>query len=231
MSERKERPILFSGPLVRAILSGAKTETRRPLPVVFNSPPSLVSEVLSPEMVTSAADRMFVKKGHWGIRFGAQAASGLRCPFGKPGDLLYVRETTATHWAYRPEEWHEKGIRAVYGMTIKQSDGGVKIPVEGDPLFVHYRADGDTKPGHIKWTPSIHMPKWAARIWLEVKSVRVERVQDITEEGAKAEGFDTRGDFLDCVRDIYGAPFIDDNGWNWVVSWPDGVVSTTGRPA
>lgn len=134
----KERPILFSGPMVRAILDGRKTMTRR-----------------------------VVKPQH---EFAPSMRTGKACwensPFGEPGDTLWVRETFA-----------------LYGMEA--------APEHERPRF--YRADDDAKPGYatppdITWKPSIHMPRWASRITLKITDVRVERLQEITEADAKAEG-------------------------------------------
>lgn len=132
----KERPILFNGEMVRAILEGRKTQTRRvvKLPVYD---PDYKCELAGCELNSESEhfDRI--------------------CPYGTPGDRLWVRET----------------------FTI---DGGM----------VFYRADGEkAKDDNSPWTPSIHMPRWASRITLEVKSVRVERVQDITERESQLEGF------------------------------------------
>lgn len=122
----KDHPILFSGPLVRAILSGKKTQTRR--------------------LISGRALAMIERDSH----------EILPCPYGQPGDRLWVREA----WGY-------------------DQDG----PHSGPVLF---RADRDD-PG-IRWRPSIHMPRWASRLSLEVVEVRVQRIQDISEEDAQAEG-------------------------------------------
>jgi hypothetical protein len=121
--------------MVRAILSGAKTQTRR---VVKGT----ALEWLAPDMFTPD--------------FVADPANSL-CPFGAPGDLLWVREA----WA-----------------PVPALDGAY-------PHHAVYRADGRTE---TRWRPSIHMPRWASRLTLRVTSVRVERLQAITEEDARAEG-------------------------------------------
>lgn len=138
----KERPILFSGEMVRAILGGHKTQTRR---------------VVKPQP-------------HAGARWGLQGwedghGCALRNPYGQPGDLLWVRET----WAYNEAQG-----------TIYAADGDTPDPDDNDGPE---RCRG-------RWRPSIHMPRWASRITLEVVSVRVERVQSITHEDALAEGIE-----------------------------------------
>lgn len=149
----KTKPILFSGPMVRAILDGRKTQTRR----LGNIQDANFTELgvsyighSTKGTVAQATYRAFPNGGgaRWAI---------CECPYGVPGDFLWVRET-----------WQR--CTGCYG----------------SPGFV-YRADCDHVPAH-KWKPSIFMPKNAARIWLRVTDVRCERVQDISEEGARAEG-------------------------------------------
>ena len=139
-----EKPILFNTEMVRAILDGRKTCTRRvvkPTPKYFE-----VNE--NPVYI-----------------YDAEPAMGRIYPPCQPEDVLYVRET----WC---------------GLPVNEAGH-----FRGHPIY-YYRADGDLRPEGWRgaWHPSIHMPKEAARIWLKVTDVRVERLQDITEEGAKAEG-------------------------------------------
>lgn len=125
----RERPILFSAPMVRAILEGRKTQTRR---------------VVKPQPA------------------GAWAAPGRRaCPYGQAGDRLWVRETWGTH---------DQGFDTAEESTV-----------------VVYRADVD-RPEPKRWRPSIHMPRVASRITLEVTGVRVERLHQLSEADALAEG-------------------------------------------
>lgn len=145
----KERPILFNAEMVRAILDGSKTQTRRPI---------------KPQPELTEAGNLIYRTDK---RSFAGSSSGLSnlAPFGQVGDLLWV-----------PETW------AVY-----QNDpdiGGLK-----DYSPVIYKATFDPALDFSgPWKPSIHMPRWASRITLEITDVRVERVQDITEEDARAEG-------------------------------------------
>ena len=185
MSTPKERGILFTGPLVRQILDGEKTQTRRLLPDVFNSPPDLVSEVVRPGSELDAASRFFVAPGQWGIRFrGGHPMVGQRCPYSVPGDLLYVRET----FQVTGHGWQCPGIHSLdeYHVDVQYRTDGAEVE-HIVPREV-YRAEEACEEDDDRWRPSIHMPKWAARIWLRVTDVRVERVQDITEEDARAEG-------------------------------------------
>ena len=137
----KERPILFSAPMVRALLAGTKTQTRR---------------------IVKARDLEWMDV-HQGLR---EPDNAERCPYGGRGDRLWVRETFARiDGQTRP--WIETDYQATY--------------THGDRL-------GDTLGIKKRWTPSIHMPRHASRITLEVTGVRVERLQDISEADAVAEG-------------------------------------------
>ncbi|MFA7488583.1 MAG: hypothetical protein WCY72_10945 [Lysobacteraceae bacterium] len=149
----KERPILFSAPMVRALLAGTKTQTRR---------------VVKPQPEQGCIGRF--GPGNPFIR-GERDAT--RCPYGQPGDRLWVREAfSGPHCMDATDEC----------VAVQPSKWG-----EGSRIW--YWADGN--PTHGDWTrprPSIHMPRWASRILLDVTAVRVERLQDISEADAKAEG-------------------------------------------
>jgi len=162
----KERPILFSSEMVRAILDGRKTQTRR---------------VVNPRCA-------------------------YKCPFGRPGDRLWVRETfhTCPHCdgmvAYRAGGWKR-------GESFSWDDLS--------PLRPKCAAHG--------WKPSIHMPRWASRITLEVVNVRVERVQDITDADAIAEGVKLPGvtQYEGRARDAFKALWDSINakrGYGWDVN-------------
>lgn len=155
-----DRPILFSAPMVRAMLEGRKTQTRR---IINPQPTGRIDPLIS------------FNHGRMEIAFGPDMRDkdgGPKWwrPLAQAGDRLWVREACA-----------------IVGSV--------------DPGFVLYRADGYEaeckrhgfdKPfppeTEVRWRPSIHMPRWASRITLDVIDVRVERLQDITEEDAKAEG-------------------------------------------
>jgi hypothetical protein len=157
-----ERPILFSAEMVRAILDGRKTITRR----VVKHPPHPVERVAPGE-------------GEWWRIFwhdhAILNARDVLCPYGKPGDRLWVRETfcVVDDTEHGGERWVD------YRATPRYSED--------------HPAGWDSAPNDaeaLKWKPSIYMPKWASRITLEVTDIRVERVRDISEEDAHAEGFD-----------------------------------------
>jgi len=179
----KEHPILFTGDMVRAILDGRKTQTRR----VIKNPQRLEGLMLEGEA------------GEW-------------CPYGVVGDRLYVRET----WCAGIEWDDEK-------------------PSEIDPLCggndIFYLANGEKPEGYGKTRPNIFMPKWAARIWLEITGIRVERVQEISEEDATAEGvmrlttYRTETPMIDMFRHLWNVINAnrgygwDVNPWVWVVEF------------
>lgn len=144
----KEKPIIFSGPMVRAILEGRKSMTRR---IVKNINPTLLAHGLGPGHL-----EMFAKQ----------------CRY-QPGDLLWVREK---HWTV---ELEGEGVGVPFFIFDDEFKGAFPEPAE--KRFAGF----DSKFGPH---PSIHMPKWAARIWLRVLSVRVERLQEISLEDARAEG-------------------------------------------
>lgn len=150
------KPILFNTEMVKAILAGRKTATRR----VIKPQPAEAIAMLSDGSCWSGSERVS------------------RPPFAK-GDLLYVRET----WQFIP----------CIDCCAHVHGGCIEVPVTyedrdsvGEGCFV-YRADYP-EPERVRWHPSIHMPKQAARLVLRVKSVRAERLQDITEDEAKSEG-------------------------------------------
>jgi len=147
----KERPILFSAPMVRALLTGTKTQTRR---VAKGLALEWLSEGFTLEFVADYQNRL--------------------CPYGQPGDRLWVRESG---WE-RPERTPK--------MMREGADTWPRFAYAADGWSDQDRAD--FKAWGFKPRPSIHMPRWASRILLEIVSVRVERLQDISEAGAIAEG-------------------------------------------
>lgn len=185
----KERPILFSAPMVRAILDGSKTQTRRI--VKSKSPISALGYMVNRPEIFDAI-----------------------CPYGKIGDRLWLRETFA-----EVQKWYAQ-IDLRTNINIPPQP---KNPIE--PFFI-YRADGE-RSGAIKWKPSIHMPRRACRIKLEITNVRVERLQDISEEDAKAEGCSFRpGEtdsrcqaFSNLWTKINGEESWSENPWVWVVEF------------
>lgn len=222
---KKERPILFSTPMVQAILNEKKTQTRR---VVKPQP------IVGLEKVTEC---LFLDQHTSGIE-----PKVFKCPYGKPGDVLWVRET----WA---ETTNVNDLSPWPGRPHLRTDD---IDDRHTPWrAIIYRADGDwswcdadgrsTDKSH--WKPSIHMPKNAARIWLEITDVRVERLQDISWQDANREGMErdydpddshnvqwknymggntTRSEirsFMTLWQSINGEQSWNENPWVWVVEF------------
>lgn len=125
----------------------------------------------------------------------------IKCPHGQPGDILWVRET----WNVIPLEWKEPGdilgVERRYIRAIDPRSGAII------PYFYLYKASSDFyEIDHREWKPSIFMPKEAARIWLEITDVRVERLRDISEEDAIAEGIEREGDGFRAYQVIHSGP-------------------------
>lgn len=208
----KERPILFSGPMVRAILAGTKTQTRRvadlpesPLFVGLGHPSIEVDGTEEPGPERFAA---------WGEDWNA------RSPYGQPGDRLWVRETWRTEELDDDDEASGSDI-GTDGVRFA-ADGvfrSIENTIEASERWGVTHNSTDSRKLFSRWRPSIHMPRWACRLELELTQVRVERLQDITEEDAKAEGL--KGITKDGrlvkygVPDRDGYPGTDDDGWEW----------------
>jgi hypothetical protein len=216
----KVRPILFSGAMVRAILAGRKTQTRR---IVKPQPEKNI-----PNENSDGTHGLLLFDGVW--------KDYSWCPYGQPGDRLWVRETFCLQSSAIDLE--------VMGKEDLPTDRPLKALPDGGHLFPHYRATDDAPDlayddcgcdevgPHCHWKPSIHMPRWVSRLSLEVTGIRVERLQDIIESDAEAEGVD----FLRHIPDadetlsakvlyeilwesINGAGSWAANPWVWVVEF------------
>lgn len=211
-----ERPILFSGPMVRAILAGRKVQTRRivkPQPLVgdggcwFPEPP---------QKPTSRA-RHYANEAH--MRRGLPLDFQF---YGAPGDRLWVKETWQPRASARAVGWEVTYAAdvSVFFHDVDRVPGSWKFP----------------KAAAIGWVTPLFMPRWASRLTLEVTGVRVERLCDISEEDAKAEGVEAvnghpeRGAFFGvgpCHRegfaqlwaDLNGAGSWESNPWVWAITF------------
>lgn len=198
----KERPLPFSAPMVRALIQERKTQTRR---------------VVKPQPVWNDARQHWERDSRQGMavwsgsRPQVAALLGLReeCPYGVPGDRLWVKETWGTY-------------RSVDNLTPTEIG-----EIDRSEVRLWYRADGciGQSRGELgRWRPSIHMPRWASRITLEITAVRVERLQAITPADAIAEGIPPAVNSLtiDCDTpnpvDAYRALW-ESNPWVWVISF------------
>lgn len=217
----KERPILMSAPMVRALLAGTKTQTRRVAPIdrldIKDHGDGFVSWAVG---FTKPIGKSRTVGSHSGSLVTVDQARRIIasqfCPYGQLGDRLWVRET----WAY--------GIHALASKLYEQEGPWV------------YAADNLGTQGRLcdRWRPSIHMFRAASRITLEVTAVRVERLQDIIEADAIAEGIvkladggyglpdgshyhatDPRISYLSLWGAINGQESVDANPFVWVIQY------------
>ena len=205
----KERPILFSGAMVRAILDGRKSQTRR---VIKDFAIKRLSN--RHEFATSGPHQLSMKEtpGYAYVELDSGALVGLPCPYGQPGDRLWVRET----------------FRVIDG----QSQDAIAIDYRSDPEEKWCRI-GDFLGDGKKWTPSIHMRREYSRIMLEITNVRVERLQDISNKDCIEEGVadlsiplrpglsmwrSCYADLWDSINAARGYGW-DVNPWVWVIEF------------
>jgi hypothetical protein len=202
----KERPILFSAPMVRAILDGSKTQTRR-----------IVKP--QPEWTEPATAWVFRDDGHSGPGWYAysddypeEGALFYRCPYGRIGERLWVRETWAEVGAMDP------------GLIVFRADFPACVPSQYENV---------PAASEIAWKPSIHMFRRHSRINLEITGIRVERLNDISEKDARAEGAKPYllpvhpareqlrhvDGYTQLWGQINGAGSWDANPWVWVVEF------------
>ncbi len=226
----KERPILFSGPMVRAILERRKTMTRRVMDIDHKHFVECQGFRIVEENIFQTAGNL---RNHGVMASGLYAemlgdayydlkVELIRCPFGQPGDRLWVRETwgdiTADHPLCKDGRKPTSGDRIVYRAN----------PADDYQWGIDKSGQGD-----FCWRPSIHMPRWASRILLEITAVRVERVQDISSRDAWNEGaicsctspvpwcagnIETFHAFWDSINAKRGYGW-DANPWVWVIEF------------
>ena len=207
------KPILLTGEMVRSTLAGLKTKTRRPLKP-------------QPDSVHDGAP-------YWNIWKRGNLAP-LKCPFGKVGDRLWVRETFCLEHQVegdQPPPFDD-------GRPILYLRDGIECAKEDAEIWIqpHYRATdptpelsyyGSEEEPTVRWKSSIHMPRWASRITLEITEIRVERVQEITEEEAISEGFfpDDGVSEVYCFSEAWDSLYAKKglgwyaNPWVWVITF------------
>lgn len=210
----KERPILFNSEMVRAILDGRKTQTRR----VMRRQPDAVERFKHGEETTDTDAQYAVlrcyntPKFFKGCNSGWFADAKYKTPFNEfnVGDHLWVRETFAVvpESAYR----HSQIVQTI------SPDDAEKAAI--------YKQNFNLSSSGLKWKPSIHMPRWAARILLEITKIRVERLNDISEADCLKEGIGSpllrdckKPKFMDLWKSVYGEAAWDENPWVWVVEF------------
>lgn len=204
------RPILFNTDMVRAILDGRKHTTRR----IANRIP------VETHRIEDLEDGTF--ECHWG---GYQTDTGMFCDGActvsalyQIGDILYVRET----WNICNMDKEDNSMTFIYRADEPAEEKTARTVNVSDAVYEKYELSmAENNP---EWRPSIHMPKEAARIWLKVTDVRVERLQDIDDDGIVSEGLEIGCDF----ENIWNATIKksdlphygwDANPWVWVIEF------------
>jgi hypothetical protein len=200
----KERPIIFSAPMVRAILEGRKTQTRR---------------VIKPQPKIDETGNFCWNGWNYGQNFDGPLIQAIAspipcartkrvlCPYGKPGDRLWVRETHEVYYVTRSENTSSAGVKY-------KADGEKRLCPIGLETFK--KLNSTESRG---WSPSIHMPRWASRIDLEITGVRVERLKDISDADCKEEGALGRVEYSLLWESINGKDSWDKNPWVWVIEF------------
>jgi hypothetical protein len=219
----KERGMIFNGEMVRAILDGRKTQTRRVVKAADGAAGFHKEWDIKGEEIFVVLG----EKDHTGMN---PVLGALACPHGAVGDRIWVRET-----------WQGPLV------DFERSDDLLRNPEKYEkPKNCVYKADGVPAPEFFDaddnlrccWRPSIHMPRWASRITLEITGVRAERLNSISEEDAKAEGMELTGwrptysdpdsggevwtpydNFAQLWESIYGEGSWKENPWVWVIEF------------
>lgn len=240
----KERGMIFNSEMVRAILDGRKTQTRRIMKVQPES------NQLGLLLITDSTKHSDIGKYHWAESnaTGNHVRSKLfSSPFGAVGERIWVRETWATlgnedgcyvDWEDNLCKGDERSAAWIYRASCEQRPGDYglwSIPDDAywKPHTKEHKFEG-------AWRPSIHMPRWASRILLEITDVRVERLNAISEEDARAEGIidggclncgepepcgcanpepDATDAFAYLWQSIYGQDNWNANPWVWVIEF------------
>ena len=226
----KETGMVFTSPMVRAILEGRKTQTRR-----------IAKPVKHPDLGN------LYTPGALAMGREPQHVIDRACPLGQPGDRIYVRETFVQGYKVdpatgAPHDCDEEGNDVPMTTWYRATDSGISWE------------DGDGWETNVPWRPAIHMPKALARIWLEITSVRIERLQDISDADCIAEGIKelphqaaekgcwwtgdvaagaalhgrTPHNAFRLLWESTGGDW-DANPWVWAIDFK--VLSATGRPA
>ena len=207
----KERPVIFNGNMVRAILDGRKTQTRR---IVKPTPDDWIDRLHGNDLRGRAPYDMEHYETGATIGYGFQSEdTDYFCRYGRPGERLWVRESVN---AWRGDN---------HAMAVRYSADDEVRPFydrddEWEKLAGYAGGEGRT-------VPSIHMPRWASRITLEIENVRLQRLTEVSDADATAEGYDVNNDdgldplewFAKLWESINGAGSWHENPWVWVVDF------------
>lgn len=213
-----ERGMIFNGEMVRAILDGRKTQTRR----IVKGADGAVKFCKEWDINGEEIFVVLGEKDHTGMN---PVLGAISCPFGAVGERIWVRET------FRVHSRATDVATLVYKASVRNSwtEQTHRVPVS--------LCNKPATPE--KWTPSLHMPRWASRILLEITDVRVERLNAISERDAQAEGvaklrggfwqhyqpgwtqhqLSARGSFVTLWKSIYGEESWQSNPWVWVIEF------------
>ncbi|AXO73639.1 MULTISPECIES: hypothetical protein [Klebsiella pneumoniae complex] len=214
MTKITERGMIFNAEMVRALLSGRKTQTRR---IIKPQPEATLSGSLSGKWLSRPLNGLLLPKIE---------DIAIHCPFGSVGDRIWVREAFRVH--SRATDVATLVYKASERNSWTEQTRRVPVAVCNKPATPE------------KWTPSLHMPRWASRILLEITNVRVERLNAISEEDARAEGIidggclncgepepcgcanpepDATDAFAYLWQSVYGQESWNANPWVWVISF------------
>lgn len=212
----QERPILFSGPMVRAILEGRKTQTRRVIKQAIDKRTGEVSGAVHKDGSGTGYIAWFPGDGMTPEKTARcyPGADGFKCPYGQPGDRLWVKET----WQYYG--WTEDGepfIRYAADNKslirhVNSDEWAEKVWDIFAKLSVPENYNIDRHARERRWRPSIHMPRWASRITLRITDIRVDRLQGIKNKDAMAEGVNGWPEYGSMVNDTGEPPVV----WNYI---------------
>ncbi|ELJ7525829.1 hypothetical protein AB4H10_003148 [Salmonella enterica] len=247
----KERGMIFNGEMVRAILDGGKTQTRRIMKVQPEPSKSRPGDFwFSSKKLESMVHVSDLTPGNSPISDCHLFFQELCCPFGTIGDRIWVRETWATlgnedgccvDWNDNLCKGDEREAARIYRASCEQRPGDYGLWSIPDNAYWKPHTENEKFEG--AWRPSIHMPRWASRILLEITNVRVDRLNSISEQDALSEGIDRERleesqDNYDCIADhnmtgrptatgafkylwesIYGEENWQVNPWVWVIEF------------
>ena len=201
----KERGMIFNGEMVRAILDGRKTQTRR----IVKGADGAVKFCKEWDINGEEIFVVLGEKDHTGMN---PVLGALSCPFGAVGDRIWVREAFRVH--SRATDVATLVYKASERNSWTEQTRRVPVAVCNKPATPE------------KWTPSLHMPRWASRILLEITGVRVERLRSMSQDDARAEGVIAASGpmeaglaFRELWDSIYGEESWKANPWVWVIEF------------
>ncbi|HBR6634440.1 TPA: hypothetical protein ACHJAM_000698 [Klebsiella pneumoniae] len=218
-----ERGMIFNGEMVRAILDGRKTQTRRIMKIQPEHSGFGLRRVIDSKNGSDDGKYFWSLSDACGLKIRSKSFT---CPFGSVGDRIWVREAFRVH--SRATEVATLVYKASERNSWTEQTNRVPVSVCNKPATPE------------KWTPSLHMPRWASRLLLEITDVRVERLNAISEEDARAEGIidggclncgepepcgcanpepDATDAFAYLWQSIYGSDSWNANPWVWVIEF------------